>query len=326
MISGLVSVILPVHNRPGQLREAVASALGQHYPEVEILIVDDGSTDETPEVARDLAAENPAHIRVLTQQNAGPGAAREAGRLQARGEFIQYLDSDDLLLPDKFSMQVAGLIANPECVASYGPTIYRDERGREDFPMRRTGERIPTLFPGMLVERWWATVSPLYRTSALERIGSWLPLRLHEDWEYDCRLAALGAPLHWCEDSIAVMRGHLGARLSRTRRLDPVALADQAVALEHILTSARRGRVPEDSPEFQHFARRLFLLCRNCAAAGLDVAARRLYQFSGEALRDPRSLKRHRIFGRVARGIGWRGAGVVSLGAERFMTSGISTQ
>lgn len=320
-MAALISVILPVHNRPAQLREAAASALSQDHPAVELLIVDDGSTDETPAVARKIAAEDPQRVRVFTQKNMGPGAARETGRRHARGEFIQYLDSDDLLLPGKLSKQAEGLAANPECVASYGPTIYRIEDGPEDFPMRRTGERISTLFPGMLVERWWATVSPLYRASALERVGPWLPLRLHEDWEYDCRLAALGAPLHWCDGPTAVMRGHAGARLSRRKRLDRRALADQAVAVASILTSARRAGVPEDTPEFQHFARRIFLICRNCAAAGLPAEAKQLHLLAGDALRDAGARKRHRLFGSIASRIGWRAAGCASLGLEKFHAS-----
>src|SRR5258708_21257527 len=114
-MTGLVSTIIPVHNRASLLREAVASVLAQAYPHIEIIIVDDGSTDDTSMVADELAREHPEKIRVIHQTNTGPGLAREAGRLRARGEFVQYLDSDDLLLPRKFELQVAGLNAHPEC-------------------------------------------------------------------------------------------------------------------------------------------------------------------------------------------------------------------
>jgi glycosyltransferase involved in cell wall biosynthesis len=120
--SGLVTTIIPVFNRAPMLREAVASVLAQTYRPIEILIVDDGSTDDTGAVADAFAAEHPDVIRVIHQQNKGVGPAREAGRLAARGEFIQHLDSDDLLYPRKFELQVAGLRAHPECGASYGWT------------------------------------------------------------------------------------------------------------------------------------------------------------------------------------------------------------
>ncbi|MGD0948065.1 MAG: glycosyltransferase family A protein, partial [Candidatus Binatia bacterium] len=102
MIPGLITTIIPVYNRPQLLRQAVASVLAQTYQPIEIVIVDDGSTDDTPQVAETLREQHPDEVAVLRQPNRGPGPAREAGRRAARGEFVQYLDSDDLLLPDKF--------------------------------------------------------------------------------------------------------------------------------------------------------------------------------------------------------------------------------
>src|SRR6266705_266036 len=92
MIEGLVSTIIPVYNRPAQMGEAVYSVLCQDYRPIEIVIVDDGSTDDTPINAQALVDGHPDVIRVVRQANAGPGAAREEGRTLARGEFIQYLD------------------------------------------------------------------------------------------------------------------------------------------------------------------------------------------------------------------------------------------
>src|SRR5437660_1100924 len=109
MITNLVSTIIPVYNRSAMLREAVGSVLAQTYRPIEIIIVNDGSTDETPQVCRRLAQANPSVVRVISRQNGGPGVAREAGRQLAMGEFIQYLDSDDLLHPLKFERQVAAL-------------------------------------------------------------------------------------------------------------------------------------------------------------------------------------------------------------------------
>lgn len=316
---GLVSVILPVWNRGDMLREAVASVQRQTHRSVELLIVDDGSTDETLSVARELERSDPGRIRVFSVENGGPGHAREAARLEAHGEFVQYLDSDDLLEPRKFEWQVAALTADLEYVASYGPTAHEITGYGNVFPMRRTGEQISTLFPSMLRDRWWPTASPLYRRSALDEIGPWLPLRLNEDWEYDCRLAALRRPVHWCPERVATMRGHPGHQTSRRRRLDPVALADQAAAAASILRSARTAGVSEDEPDFQHFARRLFFLSRSCAAVGLIEQAQSLHGLAGAALRDKGALKKHRIFERIARMAGWKSAGLISLGMERIM-------
>ena len=132
LVEGLVSTIIPVHNRPALLREAVASVLAQTYRPIEIIIVNDGSTDETGSEAEALASSHP-EVRTIHRKNGGPGAARETGRLAARGEFIQYLDSDDLLLPKKFELQVAGLRQYGDCAVSYGKTrfyTYGDQPSR----------------------------------------------------------------------------------------------------------------------------------------------------------------------------------------------------
>src|SRR4051812_45190032 len=124
MERGLVSTIIPVYNRASMLREAVASALAQTYRPIEIIVVDDGSTDDTPAVIAELAARHP-DVRATRRANGGAGLARESGRQLARGEYIQHLDSDDLLLPRKFEVQVAALRSNPDAVAAYGWTRLR---------------------------------------------------------------------------------------------------------------------------------------------------------------------------------------------------------
>src|SRR5262245_57327651 len=155
LVEGLVSNIIPVHNRPLLLREAVASVLAQTYRPIEIIIVDDESTDET---GREAEALTKAHseVCVIHRPNGGPGAARETGRLVARGQFIQYLDSDDFLLPTKFKLQVAGLRQCSDCAVSYGKTRFYAYGDRPtDVAWKRTGERISTMFPSFLQSRWW---------------------------------------------------------------------------------------------------------------------------------------------------------------------------
>jgi glycosyltransferase involved in cell wall biosynthesis len=97
----MVSTIIPVYNRPELLQQAVSSVLMQLYRPIEIIIVNDGSTDVTLDVANRLACENPQLIHVINQSNAGPGVARQRGLEKARGEYIQFLDSDDLLAQGK---------------------------------------------------------------------------------------------------------------------------------------------------------------------------------------------------------------------------------
>src|SRR4030067_1283242 len=101
MNQNLVSTIIPVYNRSMLLKQAVQSVLAQTYRPIEIIIVDDGSTDDTTHTADNLALQYPHMVNVIHQTNKGPGLAREAGRLSAQGDFIEYVDSDDILLPKK---------------------------------------------------------------------------------------------------------------------------------------------------------------------------------------------------------------------------------
>jgi glycosyltransferase involved in cell wall biosynthesis len=298
----LVTTILPVYNRPAMLREAVASVLAQTHRPIEIVIVDDGSTDDTPSVADSFGAS----VRVIHQPNRGPGAAREAGRLAARGDYIQYLDSDDLLDPRKFELQVAALERDHECDVAYGWTRARFSGA----PWKRTGERIATMFPSMLESRWWDTSTPLYRRSIVERAGPWSDLRREEDWEYDCRVAAMGVRLSYCEAWVSETRFHDEAQLSATR--DANTLREQARAHALILGHAQRAAISPATPEMQHFARELFLLARQCGAAGLARESRELFALARDASGAERNRAQFRIYAAVARTIGWTNAGKLS--------------
>src|SRR5262245_11137917 len=271
MIDNLVSTIIPVFNRSGMLHEAVQSVLAQTYRPIEVIIVDDGSTDDTNLVADELAAKYPNEVRAVHQSKSGPGLAREAGRQLARGEFIQYLDSDDILLPRKFELQIEGLRKDPDSDVSYGKTRYRHSDGSvEPGPWKGSGTRVRTMFPTFLLARWWDTPTPLYRASICKQAGPWTDLRLEEDWEYDCRVASFGVRLDFCDEFVVEVRDHGDHRLCKGEALDPARLKERARSHKLILSHARRAGIDESFTEMQHFARELFLLSRQCGAAGLS--------------------------------------------------------
>ena len=313
----LVSTIIPVYNRTAMLGRAVASVLAQTYRPIEIVIVDDGSTDDTPQFADALAAKH-AEVRVLHERNGGPGAAREAGRQAARGELIQYLDSDDELLPRKFELQVAGLRAHPECGASYGWTRMHLRDGTiVAQPWKRTGETIATLFPAMLQSRWWETSTPLWRADLLAKAGPWTNLRMEEDWEHDCRVAALGVKLHHVADWIAEKHDHDDHQLTGKPQT-PEILRDRARAHELILGHAQRAGIGPETKEMRHFARELFLLARQCGAAGLAAESSRLFQLAREASGGEHDRLQFRAYAALARTLGWRRAGRLSALVDRL--------
>jgi glycosyltransferase involved in cell wall biosynthesis len=112
----LISVVIPVYNRERYIVEAIESVRAQDYAPVEIIVVDDGSTDGTAAAVRGMGTD----IRYLYQDNRGVAGARNAGVSAATGPFLAFLDSDDLWMPAKLTRQMAVFAANPETDAVYG--------------------------------------------------------------------------------------------------------------------------------------------------------------------------------------------------------------
>jgi glycosyltransferase involved in cell wall biosynthesis len=312
----LVSTVIPVFNRPDMLVEAVGSVLAQTYRPVEVIVVDDGSTDNTGRIADELAATH-AEVRVIHQQNGGVGRAREAGRQLVRGAFVQYLDSDDVLLPRKFELQIAGLNAHPECGASYGWTRIRTAGQIEPNPAKRTGTEIATLFPSMLQSRWWHTPTPLWRRALVDAAGPWLAQNNEEDWEHDARMAALGVKLHYVADWICEVRRHEAPSVS-AEPLAPRVLRDRARAHSLILDHALRAGIRPDAPEMRHFARELFLLARQCGAAGLPAESHMLFDRAREASGADANRLQFRAYAAVARLLGWSNTGRLACLSDRL--------
>ena len=116
-----VSVIIPTYNRGGDfLPNAVASVLGQDYPNLELIIVDDGSTDCTSSYLSSL----PGSVLTFKQDNRGPAAARNLGISHASGEFIAFLDSDDFWQDNKLTKQVAAMVARPDIFVSHTDEVW----------------------------------------------------------------------------------------------------------------------------------------------------------------------------------------------------------
>ena len=111
----LVSVVVPVYNRERFLRETLESVSALDYEPFEVIVVDDGSTDGSAAIARSFP-----EVRYLRQENRGPGAARNAGIDVARGEFVAFVDSDDVVLPHKLSAQIGYLVDHPDVTATLG--------------------------------------------------------------------------------------------------------------------------------------------------------------------------------------------------------------
>ena len=283
----LVSTIIPVKNRPALIVEAVESVIAQTHRPIEIIVVDDGSTDNTADVVRSLVQKYPGEVILLHQEmpGRGPGPVRETGRRAAKGEFLQYLDSDDLLLPKKFELQIAALRANPGADIAYG--LSRDFKAgepRTNIPCKWTARHFDELFPALLVDRWWCTTTPLYTRRITDRIGPWTDMRWGQDWAYDAEAGALNARLIQVPEFVSEFRLHEGER--QTGEADWYTY-EKLACYEWYQTvifdcSIRAGMLP-GIPEMLHFSRVEFMLARAFGAIGATDEAQTAFNLARKA-------------------------------------------
>ena len=185
-----VSIVTPFMNAGRFIEESIQSVLAQTYEAWELLLVDDGSTDDSTGIARRYADAYPDRIRYLAhpdRENRGASASRNLGARHARGEYLAYLDADDVYLPRKLEQQVPLLDAHPEVAIVYAATEYwsswtgRPEDAKRDWTWRKYGAEPGAVVdpPRLLVAflRDGGTVpcmgSVLARRTAVERVGGW---------------------------------------------------------------------------------------------------------------------------------------------------------
>lgn len=179
----LVSVVIPTYNRAELLRQAVDSVLGQTYRPIELIVVDDGSTDRTPALLEQYAG----RLRVLRQHNQGGTAARNAGARAATGEFITFLDHDDVMLPEKIERQVGFLMANARFSVVHCRWYFVDPKGKRltRIGMLPEGDVFRALILGCFI---WSG-GPLMRRECLTRLGLFDEAIWSSDWDMWVRLA-----------------------------------------------------------------------------------------------------------------------------------------
>jgi GT2 family glycosyltransferase len=184
----LVSVIIPAYNAERTLLETVNSVQNQTLANIEIIIINDGSTDRTGKTIENL---NDSRIKAFSYENGGVSVARNRGITHTTGEFIAFIDADDLWTPDKLERQLAALESHPQAAVAYSWTQTIDERGywlHQYHSVFVEGD----VYPKILVNNFLSNGSNvLVRREAILSVGGFdSTLKSCEDWDFYIRLAA----------------------------------------------------------------------------------------------------------------------------------------
>ncbi|WP_199453834.1 glycosyltransferase [Marinobacter sp. bablab_jr008] len=167
-----ISVVIPCFNASAFIAETIRSVLMQGRDDVEIVVVDDKSTDDTPQILEQLTRENPMVIRVVSGAGRGPAAARNVGISEANGSYIAFLDADDVWLPNKLQKQLVRLEEAGEKGLVYSDRIWVDGSGAAlaDSPLQQTFPE-GYVFTDMIAGNYLVTSSVLVPKEALIRVG-----------------------------------------------------------------------------------------------------------------------------------------------------------
>ena len=183
---------MATYNTDSYIALAIQSVLDQNYESWELLIIDDGSTDSTRVRASEF---KDPRISYYYQNNAGPAIARQAGVKLARGEYIVFFDSDDILRPDALERLISPLVADTQVCVAYGDEIFMREDGvligSENKP-RYSPRPSGFILENLLRENFIFNGASCIRRSCLEKVGHFYAGKLSEDWHLWCKLAVLG--------------------------------------------------------------------------------------------------------------------------------------
>ena len=210
----LVSIIIPVYNSSAYVQDAIRSALEQDYESKEIIVVDDGSTDSTPDILKSFQDK----VIVLTQSNAGPGSARNRGLKHAMGSYIAFLDSDDFWVPGKLRLQIEYLEQKREVGAVYSKWLlwHPDAAGRFSplylAPLKKRTTIVPEdsdwIYTNLLFECRLLTSTVVLRRSIMEAVGLFNEDLLRgQDYDYWIRLSRV-TRIHKLDNELVLYRIH----------------------------------------------------------------------------------------------------------------------
>jgi hypothetical protein len=268
----LVSILIPCFNAGRWIGQAIESALAQTWLEKEVIVVDDGSTDRSLDVIRRFDGQ----IHWETAPNRGGGAVRNHLMKLATGPWLQYLDADDVLLPEKISCQMEFLRRHPETEIIFSPTV---TEYMVDGKIVRYESSIPQPRDPWVLLALWAlpqTGGPLWKRAALQRVDGWrVGQPCCQEHELYGRLLEAGCICHFSDDCLAVYRvWELGDRLVPrmiqqipVQRLKILARMERYLTEQSQLTLSRRQAINDARHQI---ARAVWLQDRNAAVGIIE--------------------------------------------------------
>ena len=262
----LISVVIPAYNAAATVLETIESVRAQTFAAFELIVIDDGSTDDT--VARLKSVDDP-RLRVLSYPNGGLPVARNRGLAESRGEFVSFIDADDSWTPDKLASQLDSLRRQPDAALAYSWTAFVDANGAFLFP-KEPSPHEGDVYAELLRENFVASGSNLLvRKRCAEEVGAFDPtLRAAQDWDFCLRVAAKWpfALVRRYQILYRISEGAMSANAERCER-------ECLVVCERALSAAARPRLPRREETFaavKQYAAFLYLT----RAAGRDFPRR----------------------------------------------------
>ena len=187
-----VSVIMPAYNVAPYIGDAIRSALAQSFTDFELIVVDDGSKDETLQIARTLAFQD-ERIKIVHQVNRGLAGARNSALRASRGEFLALLDSDDLWEPAFLAQQLAILRARPDVDIVTGNGWYLGGAKHGQFARPYPDARPAPNLASMIADEWSVFIMSVFRRQVYTEIGPFdETMRTNEDYDFWLRAAVAG--------------------------------------------------------------------------------------------------------------------------------------
>ncbi len=203
----LVSIIIPNRNQAKWLKKSIGNAIRQNYPNIEIIFIDDASTDNSISVASRFGDK----IKIIQLNNKkGPAYARNIGFLESKGQYIQFLDSDDLIAKNKISSQIKNISANKSDmdICEWKISNYTTF-GNLNTPIYKPHETNDLLFETISDRSWFPVMACLFRREYLDKVGKWPEnVNWNEDREYRFRLLTLKPRISFTRVPLFTYRRH----------------------------------------------------------------------------------------------------------------------